>query len=160
MIVNILATNLMYLLNLTESFPLDGIKVYINDNRDIVYTMSSIIKIYESTFTEQYSLLSSLLQHILTLIQSSKNDGNFNVINTYKCELLYLIIFLVFNMIKKQQKFLSVLQNLCLSENNNVCFLTYKTIIQLCQIEKELDSKSKDKILVGFVYFYNYLHQI
>jgi len=86
MIVYILATNLMYLLNLTESFPLDGINVSINEHRDIVYTMSSIIKIYESTFTEQYSLLSSFLQHILTLIQSSKNDGNFCVINTYKCE--------------------------------------------------------------------------
>lgn len=67
----------MYVLNLTESFPLDGMNVFINEHRDIVYTLSSIIKAYESTFTKQDLLLSALLQHLLTLIQSPKNDGNF-----------------------------------------------------------------------------------
>lgn len=65
----------MLLLNLTDSFSINGPNVCINEHRNIVYTMSSIIKSYQSTFAEQYSLLSSLLQHILTLIQLSNGDG-------------------------------------------------------------------------------------
>lgn len=65
----------MLLLNLTKSYSFNGLNVYINEHRNIVYTISSIIKSYQSTFTEQYSLLSSLLQHILTLIQLSNDDG-------------------------------------------------------------------------------------
>lgn len=68
----------MLLLNLTESCSLRGLNVSINEHRNIVYTMSSIIKIgYQSTSTEQYLLLSSLMQHLLTLIQLSNNDGKY-----------------------------------------------------------------------------------
>lgn len=76
-----LATNLMFLLNLTETCSLHGLDVPINEHRNIVYTISSIIKTYESTFTEQYSLLSSLLQHLLTLIQlSNAIDGKYLIV--------------------------------------------------------------------------------
>lgn len=68
-------TNLIFLLNLTELYSLDGVKVSINEHRNIVYTMSLIIKSYQSTFTEQLSLISSLLQHLLTLIKLSNIDG-------------------------------------------------------------------------------------
>jgi hypothetical protein len=70
-----LATNLKLLLNLTESCSFDGLNICINEHRNLVYTMSSIVKSYQSNFPERYSLLSSLLQHILTLIQLSNNDG-------------------------------------------------------------------------------------
>lgn len=72
----------MFLLNLTESFSCDGLNVSINEHRDLVYTMSSIIKSYRSTFAEKNALLSSLLQHFLTLIQSSNSDGNFYASHT------------------------------------------------------------------------------
>jgi len=65
----------MFLLNLTESFSLRNLDISINEHRNIAYTISSIIHSYQSTFSEQYSLLSSLLQHLLTLIQLSKIDG-------------------------------------------------------------------------------------
>lgn len=65
----------MFLLNLTESCFLHELGVFINKHRDIVYTMSAIIKSHQSTFTEQNLLLSSLLRHLLTLILSSDNDG-------------------------------------------------------------------------------------
>lgn len=81
-IFNILAINLMFLLNLTESFSCGGLNVSINEHRDLVYTISSIIKSYQSTFAEKNALLSSLLQHFLTLIQSSNIDGNFYAIHT------------------------------------------------------------------------------
>jgi len=73
--INTAATNLTLLLNLTEPCFLRGANISINEHRSIVYTMSSIIKSHQSTFTEQYSLLSSLLQHLLTLIQLSNSDG-------------------------------------------------------------------------------------
>lgn len=72
----------MCLLNLTEAYPLQESNVRINEHRSIVYTMSSIVKTYQSTFTEQYALLSSLLQHFLTLIQLSHSDGDGNYSNT------------------------------------------------------------------------------
>lgn len=66
----------MFLLHLTESFPLHGLHISINEHRNIVYTISSIVKSHQSTFPEQHLLLSSLLQHFLTLIQLSTNvDG-------------------------------------------------------------------------------------
>lgn len=70
-----LATNLKLLLNLIDSCSFKRLNICINEHRNLVYTMSSIIKSYHSTFPEQYSLLSSLLQHILTLIELSNNDG-------------------------------------------------------------------------------------
>ncbi|XP_015364062.1 PREDICTED: uncharacterized protein LOC107161944 [Diuraphis noxia] len=88
--------------------------------------MSSIIKSHQSTFTEQYSLLSSLLQHLLTLIQLSNSD--------------------VLNTIKKNKDFLYVLENLCLSKNNKICFLAINTIIQLCQLEQE-ETNMENKLL-------------
>lgn len=39
--------------------------------------------------------------------------------------------------ITKHEEFLMVLQQLCLFENNEVCFLTLNTIIKLCQLEKD-----------------------
>ncbi|VVC28023.1 Hypothetical protein CINCED_3A019811 [Cinara cedri] len=68
------ATNLIFLLNLTESFFFCGDKFSINEHQHIVYTMSSIIKSYQLTFTEKYTLLSSLLQHFLNVVQLSNND--------------------------------------------------------------------------------------
>lgn len=52
-------------------------------------------------------------------------------------KIIFMIIFIVLNIIKKHKEFLCVLQNLCLFENNEVCFLTFNTIINLCQFEKE-----------------------
>ncbi|CAI6349302.1 unnamed protein product [Macrosiphum euphorbiae] len=88
--------------------------------------MSSIIKSHQSTFTEQYSLLSSLLQHFLTLIQLSNSD--------------------VLNTIKKNKDFLYVLESLCLSKNNNICFLSINTLVQLCHLEQE-ETNMKHKLL-------------
>ncbi|XP_026814662.1 uncharacterized protein LOC113554813 [Rhopalosiphum maidis] len=88
--------------------------------------MSSIIKIHQSTFNEQYSLLSSLLQHLITLIQFSNSD--------------------VLNTIKKNKNFLYALENLCLSKNNNICFLAINTVIQLCQLEQE-ETNMEHKLL-------------
>uniref|UniRef100_A0A2S2PIK9 Uncharacterized protein n=1 Tax=Schizaphis graminum TaxID=13262 RepID=A0A2S2PIK9_SCHGA len=120
------ATNLTFLLNLTEPCSLRGINISINEHRSIVYTMSSIIKIHQSTSTEQYSLLSSLLQHLITLIQFSNTD--------------------VLNTIKKNKDFLYALENLCLSKNNNICFLAINTVIQLCQLEQE-ETNMEHKLL-------------
>lgn len=60
-----------------------------------------------------------------------------------------MIIFIVLNIIKKHKKFLHALQNLCLSENNEVCFLSFNMMIKLCQFEKE-ETKDDHKFLVWF----------
>lgn len=46
--------------------------------------------------------------------------------------------------------FLNILENLCLSENNKVCFLVFNIIIKLCQLEKE-ETKREQKLLVCFI---------
>lgn len=61
--------------------------------------------------------------------------------------IIFMIIFIVLNIIKKHKEFLCILQNLCLFENNEVCFLTLNVIIKLCQFEKE-ETKVDDKFLV------------
>lgn len=53
----------------------------------------------------------------------------------------------VLNTIKKNKDFLCVLENLCLSENNNICFLAINTLIQLCQLEQE-ETNMEHKLLV------------
>lgn len=65
----------MLLLNLTESCSIGELHISINEQRNIVYTMSSIIKSYQSNFTDQYSLLSSLMKHLLTLIHLPNNNS-------------------------------------------------------------------------------------
>lgn len=152
--INTAATNLTFLLNLTEPCSLRGPNISINEHRSIVYTMSSIIKSYQSTFTEQYSLLSSLLQHLLTLIQLSNRDGKYLIQTQQNNLTLYLIINYIchnfisdVNTIKKNKDFLNVLENLCLSKNNNICFLAINTIIQLCQLEQD-ETNMENKLLV------------
>lgn len=53
----------------------------------------------------------------------------------------------VLNTIKKNKDFLCVLENLCLSKNNNICFLAINTLIQLCQLEQE-ETNMEHKLLV------------
>lgn len=76
-VIYYLAKTLIFLLNLTELYPIQKHKVFINEHRNIVYTMSSIIKCDQSTFTEKYELLSSLLQYFLVLIRlTNDKSGN------------------------------------------------------------------------------------
>jgi len=53
----------------------------------------------------------------------------------------------VLNTIKKNKDFLYVLENLCLSKNNDICFLAINTLIQLCQFEQE-ETNMEHKLLV------------
>lgn len=64
-------------------------------------------------------------------------------------KIIFLIICLVLKIIKKHKTFLYVLQNLCLFENNEVCFLTFNVMIKLCQFEKE-ETEENHKFLVWF----------
>lgn len=61
-----------------------------------------------------------------------------------------ITLFAVLNTVKTHNGFLSVLENLSLSENNTVCFLVFNTIIKLCQLEKE-ETKREQKLLVCFI---------
>jgi len=67
---------------------------------------------------------------------------NNNVINN-----IYQNYISVLNTIKKNKDFLYVLENLCLSKNNNICFLAINTLIQLCQLEQE-ETNMEHKLLV------------
>lgn len=58
---------------------------------------------------------------------------------------------LVLVTIKKHKDFLCVLQNLCLAENNEVCFFTFKIIIKLSQLEEKSRTEGGQKLSVGFV---------
>ncbi|XP_050435728.1 uncharacterized protein LOC126842684 [Adelges cooleyi] len=106
--------NLLCLLNLAEAYPPpEKLDWTLNAQRNTAYTISSIIKCYQLKSSEHQNLLSSLLQHILTIIRLSSADAT--------------------NTIKNHKDFPSILADLCLSERNSVCSLSFEILIQLCQ---------------------------
>lgn len=59
---------------------------------------------------------------------------------------------LVLSTITNHMEFICILQNLCSSENDEVCLFTFKIIIQLCQLQKE-KTKTEHMFLVWFIHY-------
>ncbi|XP_050535373.1 uncharacterized protein LOC126902302 [Daktulosphaira vitifoliae] len=106
--------NLLCLLNLAKEFiPHEKNNLTFNAQRNTTFTILSVINCFKNNKAEHNKLTSLCLQHLIDLITLSPTD--------------------VLNIVKNHDEFLSILINMCLTENNEHCYLSLEILIKLHQ---------------------------